>query len=337
MKRRKYIPGAAALVAMVILILDSRCMRLSAEDGVLLCLKSLIPSLFPFLFLSGVVTDLFWGCDGWLLRYLGKLFRLPEGASSLLIPSFLGGYPAGAQSIAENYVGGRIPKEEAQRLLAYCSNAGPSFLFGIVAVQLPDISLVWQLWLIHILSAGMVSRCYPVRTTRVCGAVRKRQSLSDHLIRSVRTMGIVCGWVILFRVLLGFLDKWFLWYVPQELRIAVWGLLELSNGCCSLSDIPSIPMRFVLCSGMLSFGGLCVTMQTVSLITELSLSGYLKGKVMQTGFSLVFAALTILGFGWIVYFTALLWLIWPFICKKEVAFCGIPVYNAGIISSEGVT
>ena len=133
------------------------------------------------------------------------------------------------------------------------------------------------------------------------------------------------------------LDKWFLWYIPQEIRIAVWGFLELSNGCCSLSEIASIPIRYILCSGMLSFGGLCITMQTASLISDLSLSGYLKGKAIQTGFSICFAALTIYGFGGIVCLTALIWLIWPFLYKKEVAFCGIPVYNAGIISSEGAT
>ena len=78
-------------------------------------------------------------------------------------------------------------------------------------------------------------------------------------------------------------------------------------------------------------------MQTASLISDLSLSGYLKGKGMQTGFSLIFVAFTILGYGWIVAVMAFLWLILPILCKKEVAFCHIPLYNTNIIGSESVT
>lgn len=335
MKHRKLITGVFAISAMGIMILDSRCMLISTEQGVKLCLNSLIPSLFPFLFLSAIVTDAFWEKDGVFFRFLGRLFQIPAGGSSLLIPALLGGYPAGAQTIAENYETGRLSGEEAQRLLAYCNNAGPSFLFGIVAFQFPEPWMAWSLWVIHILSAAMVSRFYPMGASGMHILARKEQSISAHLIRSLRTMAMICGWVILFRVLLGFLDKWFLWYFPKELRIAVWGILELSNGCCSLTEIASIPMRFILCSGMLSFGGICITMQTASLISDLSLSGYLKGKMIQTGFSLVFAAFAIFGYGWIVAVMAFLWLISPRLRKKEVAFCGISLYNTGIIRSEG--
>ena len=68
-------------------------------------------------------------------------------------------------------------------------------------------------------------------------------------------MGNVCGWVILFRILIAFLERWFLWLLPASVRVAVTGLLELSNGCCALAEIKDFKMRFLLCSGMLSFGG----------------------------------------------------------------------------------
>ena len=71
------------------------------------------------------------------------------------------------------------------------------------------------------------------------------------------------------------------------------GLLELANGCCSLSSIDSVSVRFVLCSGMLAFGGVCVTMQTISVVNGLSVKYYFVGKGLQTVFSLLLAA------GWI--------------------------------------
>lgn len=91
----------------------------------------------------------------------------------------------------------------------------------------------------------------------------------------------ICGWVILFRVLIGFLCRWILWTVSRETRVALIGLLELSNGCCMLDQIPAENIRFLICSVLLSFGGLCVTYQTASVCPGLRLRFYLRGKLLQ--------------------------------------------------------
>lgn len=104
---------------------------------------------------------------------------------------------------------------------------------------------------------------------------------------SVKTMGVICGWVILFRVLIAFLNRWFLWFLPETPRIALIGLLELSNGCCELPKIPDIRVRFMLCSGMLAAGGLCVTAQTATVTKGLSLRYYFLGKAIQILVSLM--------------------------------------------------
>ena len=104
---------------------------------------------------------------------------------------------------------------------------------------------------------------------------------------AVHTMALVCGWVIVFRVMIAFLDKWFLWLLPPTVRVSIIGLLELSNGCCELPELSSISTRFILCSGMLAAGGLCVTAQTVSVTPGLSLRYYCAGKLIQIVVSLI--------------------------------------------------
>lgn len=98
---------------------------------------------------------------------------------------------------------------------------------------------------------------------------------------AVLTMGTVCGWIILFRVLIAFLDKWLFWFLPQTVRVMLVGLLELSNGCCDLPCVSDVNTRFILCSGMLAAGGLCITAQTISVTPGLSLSYYSFGKGIQ--------------------------------------------------------
>ena len=107
------------------------------------------------------------------------------------------------------------------------------------------------------------------------------------MVGAVRTMGVICGWVILFRVLIAFLNRWFLWFLPESARIALIGILELSNGCCELPKIPDIRVRFILCSGILAAGGLCVTAQTASVTKGLSLRYYFFGKIIQILVSLM--------------------------------------------------
>ena len=112
-----------------------------------------------------------------------------------------------------------------------------------------------------------------------------RPYLSDTMRLSIRCMAQVCGWIVLFRVLLAFLERWLFWLFPGELRVLFTGMLELSNGCISLSSVENTELRFLICAAMLSFGGLCVTMQTVSVTQGLRLRFYFPGKFLQTAVS----------------------------------------------------
>lgn len=218
------------------------------------------------------------------------------GAESLLIPAFLGGYPVGAQNVAAAFRSGQLTKPEAERLLSFCSNAGPAFLFGMAAAMFPRRWMAWALWGIHIVGALFAALLIPgkpaapVRLTKT-----SPHSPASALNTAITVMATVCGWVVLFRVLLAFLKRWIFWILPAAVQVAVTGILELSNGCCELLAVTDVSARFCICSGILAFGGLCVTMQTVSVTAGLSLKPYFWGKLLQTLFSLALAALIAYG------------------------------------------
>lgn len=274
--------GIGAAAGMLVLILDSRTALAAAVEGLEMCIKTVIPSLFPFIMLSGMLMGAFSGVRMPLLRPLGKLISLPEGSESILIPAFLGGYPVGAQCIGNAYADGTVNKENAEKMLAWCSNAGPSFLFGMVGSMFPERWIAWALWGIQIGSALLTARCFPCQgSVRTVATDKKGASMGS----AVAVMGCICGWVVIFRVVIGFLQRWALWLLPAEAQVAVMGILELSNGCCALADIESIGLRFAVCSGLLSFGGICVGMQTASVTEGLSLKYYWAGKGLQALFS----------------------------------------------------
>lgn len=290
MRKRQLWTGIGASVGMLVLILDGRTALEGAQNGVALCLRTVIPSLFPFFLLSILVTGTFMGGKLPFFRFLGRLFHLPEGAESILIPAFLGGYPVGAQCIAETSRSGQLDKASGERMLAFCNNAGPAFLFGMVSSLFPQKWMVWALWGIQIVSALLTANLFPCGSSKASIRPGKPASVSSTMASAAKVMASVCGWVVLFRVVIAFLSRWVLWLLPTAAQVAVTGLLELSNGCYELNAVSDIPTCFVLCAGMLAFGGICVTMQTASVTSGLSLKYYFPGKLTQTVFSVIFAS-----------------------------------------------
>lgn len=273
----------AAALAMILLILDSKTAFRGAYDAIILCLTTVVPSLFPFLVLSGILTAVLGDKGFSLLRLLGKACRIPQGSEVVLLTGLIGGYPVGAQCISQSYRNGRLSRMDAERMLGFCSNAGPAFIFGMIAPYFQNPAIPWILWVIHIFSALSVGVILPGKATgSFIPRSRKHVTMSTAVTQAVKTMGTVCGWIVIFRVMIAFCERWFLWLMPIEWAVGLRGLAELSNGCVALGAVSSESMRFVLCSCLLAFGGICVWMQTVSVTEELGTGAYLPGKLLHT-------------------------------------------------------
>ena len=281
MKRR--ISGVLSAIGLILLILDAKTGLAGAKDGIELCIMTVIPSLFPFFVLSTLLTAMLTGTRLKLLRPVGRLCKMPEGTESLLLIGLVGGYPTGAQTVMQAYESGALRKEQAQRLLGFCSNAGPAFIFGICGSLFPERWIVWLLWAVHILSALVVGVILPgiQEEGRQCKTA-PHLSLPQALDRALKTSARVCGWVILFRIIIAFFKERIVSQIGSIWTILISGLLELTNGCCQLFAIENIGLRFLLASVFLAFGGICVMMQTASVIGKHGLGNYIRGKVLQT-------------------------------------------------------
>lgn len=290
-RRSNHLTSIAAAVGIALLILDSKTALVGAKEGVEMCIQTVIPSLFPFFLLSILLTTSLMGRQLKVLRPICRLCRIPEGGESILIAGFLGGYPVGAQCVSQAFEEGQLSSNDAKRLLGFCNNCGPAFLFGMASAVFGQWWIPWLLWLIQIVSAIAIGILIPGSPTPCTASMLQSVSPVEALNRAVRIMAGVCGWVIMFRILISFSQRWFLWYLPTEYQVMFSGLLELSNGCIALYDIDNLSLRFILCSGFLAFGGLCVTMQTLS-VTSLRLDKglYFPGKVLQCCFSIALAS-----------------------------------------------
>ena len=81
---------------------SGECIKL-AENGLLIWFQKMIPSLFPFMILSGFMirSGLCVNFGKLLQPFLGNLFRLPPQMLYVIFMGFLCGFPMGAKIIAD--------------------------------------------------------------------------------------------------------------------------------------------------------------------------------------------------------------------------------------------
>ena len=270
--KQKLVSRIFTLIAMGVLILDSRHGAESAWEGIELCIRTVIPSLFPFFVLN---------------IYLTGNIGTSNAAASVILSGFFGGYPVGAQAAADNFRRHRLTRVQANRMLMFCSQAGPAFLFGMASQQFPEGKYGWYLWAIQLLSAVSVAALLP-KSKMPHGKTEENTgiSLADAMKNALRAISSVCGWVVLFRVIGRYVS---LFPLGNLWNTLICGMLELTNGCLKLSSVENPELRFLAAAVMLNFGGLCVLAQTLSVAKELDVRYYVSGKLLQTCFCIPYA------------------------------------------------
>ena len=278
------------LAALGLLLARSAEAAQADRDGLALCAGSVIPALFPFLAVSGLLTAL----DAGASPALGPLARLlgcsRAGARAFLL-GLTGSYPVGARTVAQLYRRGGISRREACRLLLFSNNCGPAFILGVAGLGcFGSLRAGVLLWGVHILAALVIALALPRRAAEPPerpGSVPARPALVPALIAAVRdaagTMVYICGFVVFFLVLTRLLTA-----LPGLEHPLPLGLLELTGGILRLSGTRG---DFVLAAALMGWGGVCVHCQTAAVLegSGLHMRGYLSAKAAQAVLSAALA------------------------------------------------
>ena len=291
----------------------------AAKTGLSLCAGVIVPSLFPFLIVSALVIRL--GMARYLRRFfapvMGPLFGLSGGCASALALGMIGGYPVGARTAMELCRRGQIGRRETERLLLFCNNCGPAFVFGVVGAGVFSSSRMGLcLYLIHIAASlliGILARVFlgPV-PQEPSSAIQEAKSepfsraFTGSITDALEATLHICAFLTCFTVLIRF--AFFSGLIPavsalaaripgvssQDAETMLVGMIELSSGVWSLTgSAASLPAQAAMAAFLLGWAGLCVHCQVLSFTGEsgLSVRPYLMGKFLH---GLVAGALTLL-------------------------------------------
>lgn len=270
---------------------------------------NIFPSLFPFFVIGDLLINLgFPDFLGELLKpIMYKLFKINGTGSFVLILSMLSGFPSSAKYTKELYVNGSINDEEATKLLTFTHFSNPLFILGTLSILFLNNSEIGIYILVcHYIGnlfVGLLFRNYYISKkddskVSLRAALNKMytkskenkknfgQIITSSLMNSINTLFLILGTVTLFLILTTVINN--IISISDYNSAFLNGIFELTQGLKYISML-RIPLynQALIAIFLLSFGGLSVHMQVISIIsdTKIKYFPYFVARVLHASIS----------------------------------------------------
>ncbi len=247
-----------------------------AQSGLALCLNAVIPSLLPFMFVSSCIIKS--GFSKPLGIIFSKVLTPLTGISPIgcvcFITGILGGYGAGAKAVSECFREGQITKEEAEKLLPICNNAGPLFIIGTIGISFfggkgVGINLFLVQVLTVLICASLFGGSFPMQKETFSESLEEYKKNKPSIGKLVTGAAVQSGGAIITACVFVITFSAVLEIFSLGSYSFLYGIAEVTRGCSELSryGYDALP----LISAFVAWGGLSVHFQADAL-TEGSFS-----------------------------------------------------------------
>lgn len=278
-----------------------------AAAGLEIWFRNMIPALFPFMIVSGLLVrmGLATSIASLFSFFLNPILKVRPPLLYTVFMGFLCGFPMGARITKEFYERKEINQKEAQWLLAFCNNLGPAYVCGTI-LPLLQRQTVWP----YVLGLYGIPMLYGMvlRYTGFRDSVPKTETkekpllqseaqakdsaslilhLDDAVNQAVGSILMLGGYMILFQVL-QILPEQILCFSSdfgEKTAAMLSPVIEISGGITRIGA--QMPLW---CLMILPSGGLCCMAQTYGVLKGSGLS--LKNYTLHKGI------LTLLHFGY---------------------------------------
>ena len=285
-----------SLCIFAVLICDSADAISYMREGLALCSRVVIPSLFPFMVLSGLFVEL--GCSDILAALLARpmrfLFGISGESAAAPLMGALCGFPIGASTAHKLYSSSRISREEMSYLLAFSNIPGSAFLISAVGSALWSNSRFGlALYIIQIVSAviiGVFMRIFfPLpKSAMLCERAEKPtfgvRSFSNVIKDASSSMLGVCALVLFFASFVGALFSLLEgFHLNTAVSSLIYGFFEMSGAVEMASEIGNRELGMVLTALICGWSGLSIHFQIISICIEdrISFVPYFAAKTAQ--------------------------------------------------------
>ena len=303
MKKYKFILILLLLFTFLILFNPKLAVE-GAKNGLNLWFQSLLPTLLPFMILSGILieTKIFLPFCRWIHPVFEHLFHISAEGCIALFLGFFCGFPIGAHVTADLLNSRQISKSEAQYLLSICNNFSPVFLTGFVktyATGIPVWNLLFVVYGAPILFALLTGKKKKVFRAACVEIPEKKNennpsdsvfsiSMADNAImRSFSAITKLGGYLILFGIFAKMVTALKTVTILKAFLLTITEITTSIPYTAAMISSPALK-EFILLSGLV-FGGISGLAQTKSMVSDcaLSIRVYAADKLKITGIALL--------------------------------------------------
>lgn len=243
------------LIIIAVLVLLSAQVRRSVSDSLQLCATVLLPALFPFFIISGILYDF--------------------GLDTLMPPAFccfcigaVCGYPLGTRAVCAYYNDGKITHTQAEHLLLCTALASPAFLISAVGDKLlGQHALGYKLFLAQLCAALLIFFLFvpdKMKKSNAAASAKVSESFLKNTRIATDQILYVCALTVFFGIFCDFL-KWL--PIDENLRLLGVGGIEILHGIALFEKQPML----LLCA-LLGWSGFCVFTQCASFVRQSGLN-----------------------------------------------------------------
>lgn len=253
-----------------------------AKKAVMLCLNVIIPSLYAFTVISKLLVTS--GCFGVIGKYFSwlseRVFHIRGDVFSVILLSQIAGYPIGASILSRMYDNGDISREEAENMLCFCIAPGPAYIMAVCRSVCPEYESLWLIPFGAVIMGNIVLmlltsviRPKPEPDQKQSAVKMSAKLFTNAVGSAAETMTMICGMIIFASSALGVASKAGLLRamsnaLSQAMHITATEAYPIIRSFFEISNLTYIngcgSLLIPIAAAMLSFGGICVHMQIMS-------------------------------------------------------------------------
>ena len=280
-----------SFIILILIILNKEIVSNTILSSFYIWFNTLVPSMLPMFILSDILTNYNFVTfiPKSITNFISKLFNISSGAALVIFISLISGFPGNALTIKNAFDLNIINKKEAEHILLFTHFANPLFILQTVGIFYLNNNTYGIIILIsHIFSniiIGILFRNHNSPSNNYISKNIKCQSftliLSNSIKKSINTLLMVGATVTSFLIISTLLCHIF--QFNNYISTITKSIIEMTMGLASLSKLNINDIYKVIYSSMIiSFGGLSIHMQVISILDTISYKNYLKGRIYQT-------------------------------------------------------
>lgn len=257
-----------AIILFIFCIANQSIISDAVRLGIDKCLYLLIPSLFPSMVLSSVISK------SGIISKMAMYLPVDSDALEVFLIGNTGGYPTGAKTICDKISRKEIDSKSGQSMLKYAYNSGPAFCIGVVGVGLfGSVTIGLAIYLTQFAVNLLIFTICQVKTCKVKKPYRftyiNTRDISESVMSSFNASLTISAYVMLFAVINAVLSS----VVYLDKHKCFTAVIDIT----ALSDLHGV--SFSVACLLVSFGGVCVISQ---------ISAFASGMITLHDFALSF-------------------------------------------------